>query len=212
MCKLSKEIDSFQQLTEEDQLGRRSAPEQAPAGEPASSTFSRVDQSQKDEPPAPSSLTSEIQNLILLNRNKGREPLIAALNPQNMIPDDKSTSESSGTDYLSVNHLSTKRLICQESSQKFGLINRKNFGKSVFHLVKEFDEEAEGTQTTMADISHKIDSVLTSQNYLIQNLLSQCHKSTMQMEDLKLQVKDLSYDSLTQNEAERKMDAGSWKL
>ena len=192
MCKLTQTADSLQKLSEEELLGRRPEPEPTLAGESAPPALDWLPQTRKEDPLTASSLTSEIQHLIHLNRNKGTDSLTTALGPQSLIPDDKSTSDSSATDCLGPNPFSTKRLICQESSQKFGLINRKHFGKSVFHLVKQFDEEAETPNTSLADISHKIDSVLASQSCLIQNLLSQCHKSTKQMEDLASQVKVLS--------------------
>ena len=87
----------------------------------------------------------------------------------------------------------SKNLICQESSQKFGLINRKSFGKSVFHLVKEYDDETEEKekQPTLSDISTKLDQLISSQKSILSTMVVQNLKSCQQIDSLKNHIKFL---------------------
>lgn len=191
MCKLTKEehfdLPEAQYLLS---LGRRSleqlvelnptAPEQQNPLPPKTASQS----SSSDKP----SLANEIQTLIKMG--KDRTATVPADTQTNYAFLNGKILKKEEENLISLNGLPEKRLIIQETSDRFGLINKKN-SKGVFHFVKSFDSETSDTQPSLRDIQDKLDLTFNSQQLLLRTLLIQNQQMNAQIESLKRDFREL---------------------
>jgi hypothetical protein len=195
MCKLTKEEDfdlpeaqyllslgrrSFEQLLEQN------PPAPCPTMPAPSQTETQSSSSGKP------SLANEIQSLIKMgkDRNISSVPIEShPLESSNTIGQNSKKSE----DLINIKGQPEKRLIIQETSDRFGLINKKN-SKGVFHFVKSFDAETSDVQPTLRDIQDKIDLTFNSQQLLLRTLLIQNQQMNCQIEGLKRDFRELRYE------------------
>ena len=192
MCRLTAASDACRSDDESaGGLGRRSIDhflDAQPEGEgqtPPAGELSSPDHKILIIPTQKSSLTSEINNLIKWNKEKSRNSDFELHKPAF-----REASEPTLIVPIIEPFPSKKLILANSEAGKFGLLKKNSFEKPQMGIEKDKSAPA----PTLTDISAKLDTTLSSQQFIINLVLQQNQKLAMQVENLKKEVQSLSYE------------------
>ena len=144
------------------------------------------------------SLTSEINNLIKWNKEKSRNSDFELHKPVH-----REASDPTLIVPIIEPFPSKKLILANTEASKFGLLKKNVFEKPL--LSQEKDKS--GAPPSLLEISNKIDTTISSQQFIISLVLQQNYKLGAQIDSLKKEVLNLSYEPLTQENARRETRA-----